>query len=422
MDRRQDSTAGSAREGTRGCPACSRRRVLGGVGAAALASLAGCRGVVGDRSSPTDGPGDEEPPTSTPDPTSTATDVPYESYREVSLPVPEEELARGASKDTIAAITEPAFGSDWSRAEIDLVDEDRVIGVLEPRTGEGGTAAGGGERRARAYPLPILNWHEVVNDEFGVPLLVSFCPLCGSGVVADRTVEGRALTFGVSGLLWESDLVMYDEETGSLWSQLLAKAIQGELTGTQLRLRPSTLTTWGQWRASYPDSEILLPSPISKTVRGEIYPSYERDPYLSYARGERIGIGGNEDVDDRLHPKTLVIGIAHGGVARAYPLSEVVEAGRVVNDTVGGLPVVVAAAGTTLVAYARRVDGEVLAFERDGEALVAGGSRWDPLAGRALDGPFEGRELDPANDRSPLFWFAWADFFPETEIYEAGGE
>jgi hypothetical protein len=139
-----------------------------------------------------------------------------------------------------------------------------------------------------------------------------------------------------------------------------------------------------------------------------------------------VGIGFNDDVDGRLHPKTQVLGIAHGDVARAYPHSAVSEASTrteagVVNDDVGGLPVVVAVTTDgTLVAYARRVDGETLRFDRPdstADVLLAGQSRWDLSTGRVVDGPHEGTTLDRANDRSPMFWFAWADFFPETEIY-----
>jgi hypothetical protein len=246
---------------------------------------------------------------------------------------------------------------------------------------------------------------------------VTYCPLCASGVVADRTVEGEALTFGVSGLLWRADLVMYDEATGSLWSQLLAKAIRGELTGTDLALYPSTTTTWGQYREAHPDAEVLLPPPDSNTVRGRLNISYQRNPYLGYESSRRVGVGQTEGIDDRLHPKTRVIGVAHDGVARAYTLETLAKEG-VVNDTVGGLPVVVAIAGTTMVAYVRRTGGRTLSFERDDDdVLVGGGSRWDVVSGRAFDGPFEGRTLEPANARSPMFWFAWADFYPDTDIY-----
>lgn len=321
-----------------------------------------------------------------------------------SLPVPESELRRGAAKDGIPAITDPVFAADWSAVDETLGDDELVVGV----------EVGG---NARAYPLAILNWHEVVNDRFPDPLLVTYCPLCGSGVVADRTVAGEVRTFGVSGLLWQSDLVLYDVESESLWSQLLATAIRGPLTGTELMLLPSTIATWGEWRREYPKTEVLLPPPQSDTVKGWQSRDYDRNPYVGYDRSERVGIGYNQDVDGRLHPKTMVVGVTSGAISRAYPLDTVEQVG-VVDDTVGDLSVVVAATSAgSLVAYDRRVDGRVLDFERDRDVLVAGGSRWSLVTGRAVDGPHEGTRLTRANDRSPLFWFAWAEFYPDTEIY-----
>jgi len=211
--------------------------------------------------------------------------------------------------------------------------------------------------------------------------------------------------------------VMYDALTESLWSQVLGKAVKGPKTGTSMSLRPSTLTTWGDWRAAYPDTQVLLPPPESDTVKGAVSRNYNRDPYVGYDDSRRIGLGGGS-ADGRLHPKTSVIGVATDAVARAYPLETVQERGGVVNDAVGDVPVVVAVTqGGSLVAYERTVDGTTLTFERDGDALVAGGSRWGLLSGQARDGPYEGTFLTAANDRSPMFWFAWADFYPGTEIF-----
>jgi hypothetical protein len=309
-------------------------------------------------------------------------------------------------QDGIPAITDPAFADDWSDADATLEDDERVVGV-----------ARGGE--ARAYPLGILDWHEVVNDSFGGPLLVTFCPLCGSGVTAVRRVDGEETRFGVSGKLWRNDLVMYDAKTGSLWSQILATAIRGEETGTTLDLVPSTLTTWGAWREAHPGTSVLLPPPASGTVQGDVSRNYETDPYAGYEDDRRIGISTEEFDDDRLHPKAQVVGVASDGVARAYPFQRVSEGGGVVNDRVGDLPVVVSVdAADGLVAYDRRVDGETLSFRADGERhLAAGGWRWERTTGRAVDGPHEGTTLTRANGRSQMFWFAWLDFHPDTEVY-----
>lgn len=398
-----------------------RRAFLGTVGLGSLVGVAGCTGTgpTGGGSTTTgDGTGAGTSGATATD-GSPASVPPPERFRNVDLPVPEDELNRGASEDGIPAIVDPAFAADWSGVDDSLSDDSRVIGVV--RNGE-----------ARAYPLAVLNWHEIVNDTVDVPILVTYCPLCGSGVVADRRVDGETAVFGVSGLLWNSDLVMYDTVTDSLWSQLLATAIRGPATGTELTLLPATMATWGEWRTEFPETRVLLPPPESNTVRGRRQArDYDRDPYAGYARSARIGIGYNDFSDDRLDPKASVIGVYADGVARAYPLEAVWEAG-VVNDTVGDLPVVVSASvNGTLVAYDRRVAGETRTFERDpatasaddagdgstSPALRAGDSAWGLLTGEGRSGPLADTTLRRANDRSQQFWFAWADFHPETEIW-----
>jgi hypothetical protein len=379
-----------------------RRRFLGAAGTGLLLGAAGCVGG-----------GGEETPTDTPTPTDreTATATP-ESFPDpasdpavdADLPLSRgEDLKRGAPEDAIPAVTDPVFAGDWSDVDASLEGSSRVIGVEV-------------DGHARAYPLGVLNWHEVVNDNFGGPLLVTYCPLCDSGVTAERRVNGEETVFGVSGLLWNNDLVMYDELTESLWSQVLGAAVKGPKTGEPLALRPSTITTWRTWREEHPDTEVLLPPPASNTITGRESRNYDVNPYDGYDESARIGIGG-PNPDDRLHPKTSVLGVATDDAAKAYPRVDVQDADGVVNDTVGDLPVVVATADDSLFAYVRRVDGETLEFGRDGDALTAGGSRWSVVSGEAMDGPGEGTTLERANDRSQMFWFAWADFFPETEIY-----
>lgn len=336
----------------------------------------------------------------------------------VDLPVPAGELRVALPKDRIPAIVEPEFASDWSGLEAPadaerplLPDDAPVIGVT--RSGS-----------ARAYPLRILDWHEVVNDAFGGPLLVTYCVLCGSGVVAERLAGGAETVFGVSGRLWREDLVLYDERTDSLWSQLLATAIRGPLTGERLSLVPSSLTTWGEWRRTHPDTRVLLPPPRSNTVRGPEATFDYFDPKYSY--GDQRQIVGY-DSEGELADRTLVLGVEHGGVARAYPFGAVREAG-VVNDRVGGLPVVVTVTpGNSMAAYRRRVQGDVLRFEpvdadagaddTDDRYMRAGDSRWERATGRATDGPYAGVRLDRATDQPPMFWVGWSNFHPDTDVY-----
>jgi len=377
------------------------RRTYLGAAASGLAAFAGCSSV-----DPRDGSGSaRDGATSTPTPPRLA---------DTTLPVPRSELTFAAPKDVFAAIVDPVFGPDWAGVELPgyggdgatprLRPGDRVVGVV--RDGE-----------ARAYPLRLLADHEVVNDEFHGSLLVTYCPLCGSGVTAERRVAGAPTRFGVSGKLWHSDLVMYDERTGSYWSQILATAIRGPRTGDRLGLVPSTLTTWEQWQRTHPETVVLRPPPESGTIDGsgaQFYSDAVDEPYRESAV---IGVGQNDFADERLPAKAEVIGVVHDGSARAYPLSVVTEAGAI-DDTVGGLPVVVSHAKRTLVAYDRRIDGRTLRFRRgDDGRLRAGGSTWEVLSGRALDGAFEGRKLRRANDVSQLLWFAWAQHHPETTVY-----
>ena len=383
-----------------------RRRFLAATVAGSLVGLAGCAAAGGEERTEADGPG------ATAGPTDTRPGSEGGPLRNPDLPLGDDDLLRAAGRDDIPAISSPAFAADWSSVSATLGPDEPIVGVAVDGT-------------ARAYPLAVLNWHEVVNDDLGGPLLVTYCPLCGSGVVADRLVAGRPATFGVSGYLWHRDLVLYDARTESLWSQLLARAVRGPRTGDRLALRPSALTTWREWRREHPDTSVLLPPPASETVTGRGEWNYDVDPYAEFSSWSPVAVGINSG--PALGPKELVLGVATDRQATAYPLGRVLEAGGVVNDTVGDLPVVVASTRDALVAYDRRVGGETLHFGRtddgrtDGgqtdDVLTGGGSRWGLASGCALDGPHEGTVLRRANDRTPMYWFAWASFYPGTAVY-----
>ncbi len=251
-----------------------RRRDLLGALAGGLAASAGCLGgATGD---------DAGDPTGTATPTASPATVDPPSLAEQGRPP--DVCERDPTGSDIVAIAEPAFAPAWPDDPPDgyraVTPETTVIGVR-------------GDGLARAYPLPVLVRHEVVNDDVGGPVLVTFCPLCRSGLVAERRVDGRATTFDVSGLLWRpprlqvaasedddrvfsdredgpspsQNLVMVDAATGSLWSQLLARAICGPATGDDLTVRPSTLTTWGEWRERHDAAAVLLPPPASTVTR-----------------------------------------------------------------------------------------------------------------------------------------------------------
>lgn len=340
---------------------------------------------------------------------------------DVELPVPESELNRAAPRDGIPAIVDPVFDSSWERTDHDVATDAYPVPSLDPDDEVIGIERDGA---ARAYPLKLLDRHEVVNDDFGGPLLVTYCPICQSSLVADRRIGGETRTFGVSGFLFNANLVLYDRETDSLWSQLLARAIRGPETGTRLSLSVSTLTTWAAWQDQHPDTEVLLPPPASNTVIGRTTINYDLDPYADHEQvAERYPdygpLGDIEWSDTRLQRRTDVIGVAHGDEAVAYPRRQI-EWNEPINDTVGGRPVVVAtAAEDTLVAYDRRVGEETLTVsEGDDGEFVAGGSRWQKLTGIALDGPYENIRLVSASQVGQLYWAAWLSFRPDTTVYD----
>jgi hypothetical protein len=326
----------------------------------------------------------------------------------VELPVPYQEMETPLSPDHIPAIVGPVFGSDWSGLDPEGVDdptlpeETAVIGVER-------------DGRSRAYPLRILDWHEIVNDDFGGPIAVTYCVLCGSSVVVERYVDCEPTTFGVSGRLWRDALVMYDTATESLWSQIFSTAIRGPETGERLDVVPSSLSSWGEWRRTHPQTEVLLPPPHSTLIddRDRLFPYFE-SKYHYEGESQLIGV----DTDDELGLRTLVIGVSDGRETRAYPF-DIVADRDVISDTVGELPVVVSITPDgTLVAYDRRLGGREYAVTAAGERhLKLGGSRFERLTGEAVDGPHDGIRLSQANDYPPMFWRGWSNFNPDTTVY-----
>jgi hypothetical protein len=227
-----------------------------------------------------------------------------------------------------------------------------------------------------------------------------------------RRVGDRTLTFGVSGLLVRNSLVMYDHETGSLWSHLTGQALAGPLAGEGLQLMASTQTSWGSWRHAHPESLLLA-----------FDPSLLGDPYDSYYRGPQLGVDHEQadDVDPRLGAKQKVLGVRLDGHVKAYSLNALAK-DRVVNDIVGDVPLVVVFDGNTEsgAVFRRDPNGRTLTFRAGSKPLelvdVETGSTWDGLIGRATAGPLSGTVLEQV----PItfgFWFAWADFYPETDLF-----
>ena len=323
-----------------------------------------------------------------------------------------EELTQGASKGGIPAIDLPVFVS------VDVVDflNDREPVVAFEEGGE-----------ARAYPLQILTWHEIVNDVVaGRPVLITFCPLCNTAIAFDRTLAGETLEFGVSGFLRNSDLVMFDRGTESWWQQITGEAIVGELTGSRLEFLPSSIVSWADFAAAFPDGRVL-----SRDTGFQR--EYGRNPYVGYDDIDSSPFLFDGETDSRLAAMERLTTVELGGEVAAYPFSRL-EASLVASDSVGGTDIVVFYKRGTVSALDRStiadskdigtaavfepvIDGERLTFRADGDAFLDNetGSRWD-IFGRATAGPLAGRMLTPVVSGSH-FWFAWAAFKPETRIW-----
>lgn len=319
------------------------------------------------------------------------------------VPVPamqsgDDELYLVLPKDAIRAIDTPTF-EPADQADRVMAGEELVIGLV-------------GEREQRAYSTWQLDRYEIVNDVFeGRAIAVTWCPLCGTGVVYDRTVGSRTLTFGVSGMLFRDALVMFDRETDTLWTHVDGSAIQGPMAGRALAPVAAVHATWKQWKTLYPNSLVLK-------KRGEF-----RSPYESYNRSSsKLGIFGRRNVDTRLPGKKRVLGIRTDTAAMVFPIDDVRKA-RIVQTEVGSLPVVLVAADADLpvAAYDRRVNDEARTFilaETRSAALrdVETGTVWRLSDGIAVEGPSTGAQLTRVVAH-PAFWFGWRGYFPHSEIW-----
>lgn len=325
-------------------------------------------------------------------------------------------VSGGPPKDGIPAIDRPRF-ERVDRANRWLREREPVLAFEH-----GGVA--------RAYPLQILVWHEIVNDEVaGLPVAVTFCPLCNTAMVLERRHRDRVLDFGVSGRLRHSDMVMYDRQTESWWQQATGQGLVGAFAGDTLRMLDAQVVSWGEFRRAFPRGEVL-------SRETGVERPYGRNPYTGYDApgGSPIARFFRGRTDDRLPPMERVVAVHHDGETVAYPFSRLHDV-QVVNDEVGSTPIVVFWAPGTASAldeaqiaegrdvgatgvFARRLDGRTLTFGpraagryRDRET----GTEWN-LLGQGISGPLSGRRLQrmPAGD---YFWFAWAVFRPETRIW-----
>lgn len=223
----------------------------------------------------------------------------------------------------------------------------------------------------RAYPTRILDHHEIVNDMFGtVPVAITYCPLCGSGLAFDRRQDGQVLDFGVSALLHNSDLVMYDRQTESLWQQITGEAFAGKSRGNQLETLPLSMVTWKNWQKEYPEAQVL-------TVDGIDSDRYKKDAYAEYAESDRLYMPVSA-TDARLHPKRVIYGMEIGEKALAVDALWLENEGQWAN-------------------------------EYEGKKLLL-----DQHANGEVEASLDGKQITVHR----MYWFAWYSFHPQTALID----
>lgn len=277
--------------------------------------------------------------------------------------IPASEIfAGGPPKDGIPAIVTPKFVS--AEKSQFLENNAKILGIVIDGV-------------AKAYPIKILNWHEIVNDKIkNKSFVVSYCPLCGTGLIFETIVAGENLTFGVSGLLYNSDVLFYDHQSESLWSQLLTKAISGKFKGSKLKLLASEHTTWERWKNLYPNSLVL------STETG-FNRDYTKNPYAGYDKSRTLYFKVSNQAPEIYHPKELVLGLEVNGKYKAYSFVELKKNNKhKFNDLFEGQNFVI---------------------------------NWDEKHQTATITNSKG-ELVPTVQS---FWFAWFAFHPETGLYQA---
>ncbi|MCL6415569.1 DUF3179 domain-containing protein [Aestuariirhabdus sp. Z084] len=281
-----------------------------------------------------------------------------------SLPV-NEIMHGGPPRDGIPAIDKPRFiGAE----QADYLDDDaRVMGV----------SLGG---QQKAYPIGILNYHEIVNDSLaGTPIAVTYCPLCGTGIVYQAQVKDQLLQFGVSGLLYNSDVLLYDRQTESLWSQVLSRAVTGPMKDQPLELIAASHTSWKDWHNRYPDTLVLSrETGYRRDYSRSPYGDYDQSPGVYFPVANR---------DDRYHNKEVVLTLELNGQTRAWPFVEL--------------------------ARYQQQSGANRLQDRIGTTAVTIDFNLDARSARVLDS--DGQEIPSVQ----AFWFAWIAFHPGTGVYQA---
>jgi len=269
-------------------------------------------------------------------------------------------MSGGPGRDGIPSLDNPTFVNASSATS--LSPKDRVLGIEINGV-------------ARAYPIRILNYHEIVNDIVGgEAIVITYCPLCGSGMAFKAEINGKDLEFGVSGLLYNSDVLLYDRQSGSLWSQILRTAVTGSMKGTRLNAVPLSHTTWRDWQTRHPQTEVLSTDTGYRR-------NYRANPYPNYGRSGKLYFPVSEE--SRLYKrKSMIMGLEVDGQFKAYPFEELENGSTPFTDEFNG----------------ERFEVRYDHTNQTAQIFTDGGDEVPTLI---------------------AFWFAWYAFHPEGEVYTA---
>ena len=338
--------------------------------------------------------------------------LPYNAFQNITpvdqwLVPKSKVIDAGPGKDGIPALEQPEMRL---ATEIGYLDEnDLIIGI---NTEDG----------YRAYPHKILDWHEIINDRVkSKHFSINYCPLTGSAMAWDMFLAKELSTYGVSGFLYNSNLIPYDRRSGSLWSQMLMKCINGKKIGQEPNMYPIIETTWSTWKKMYPESKVVsLNTGFNRPYN--VYPyiepltkaDYRHDPFLIFPV---------DFIDDRLSRKERILGVTINDEGKAYRFKSFEGPISVIHDQFQGETIVVAGSSEMnfMVVFETHLeDGNELMFQALNDEFPAimsdaEGNKWD-VFGKAIDGPRKGEQLViPKTCMS--YWFAWGTFYRDSEIY-----
>ena len=317
--------------------------------------------------------------------------------------IPKNEIFDGGpGKDGIPALEDPEKVSVVAGGY--LLEQELVLGYFD------------GEN-AVAYPLQILDWHEIINDEVDFfPFAITYCPLTGTGIGWERTLNGNPTTFGVSGLIYNNNLIPYDRQTNSNWSQMRLDCVNGPLINTEIKTFQLLETRWFTWKEMYPETKVL-------SLNTGFDRAYGLYPYGDYKTNEDNLLFPLDIDDRRLNRKERVHGIIIDDASKVYRFSSFKATNTLINDVINSKEVIIVGNATKnfiVSFYPQLDDGTNLVFSvvDEGDVILEDnlGNKWD-VFGYAVSGPAKGERL-LRTESFMGYWFAWGSFYPNTEIYD----